>query len=182
MSTTVKIRPGSLQPDAVQIDHPETGEPIDIGPAVAGVTLRMKPGDLPEITLDLLVLVKPVELKDPIVTVPEPTRRLLGLLGWRPPASSRWAGPRPVAPAGWRLDVAALADAVERAVQIDGTTYRDAARRIGVSASTLTRIKQGQRPDVDGLIAILAWLNLDLADVATTGTEAVQARAGAEER
>lgn len=174
MSTTMKIRPGSIMPDAVQIDHPETGEPIDIGPAVSGVALRLKPGQLPEVTLDLLVHVRPVELTDPIVTVPEATRRALGLLGWRPPASNRWAGPRPESPAGWRLDTSALAAAVERAVQINGTTYRAAARSIGVSGSTLTRIKQGQRPDVDGLIAILAWLNLDLADVATTGSEAAR--------
>ena len=85
MSTTMKIRPGSIMPDAVQIDHPETGEPIDIGSAVAGVALRMKRGELPQVTLDLLVLVKPVELSDPVIVIPEQTKQALEALGWLPP-------------------------------------------------------------------------------------------------
>jgi len=34
---------------------------------------------------------------------------------------------------------------------------------IVVSASTLTRMSQGRRPDVDGLAALLAWSGLDVA-------------------
>lgn len=32
------------------------------------------------------------------------------------------------------------------------------ARRIGISESTLTRIKQGTMPDAEGLAKIIAWL------------------------
>jgi len=39
-------------------------------------------------------------------------------------------------------------------------TWTDVAAESGVSASTLTRIGQGRRPDVDSLAALLKWSNL----------------------
>jgi transcriptional regulator with XRE-family HTH domain len=39
-------------------------------------------------------------------------------------------------------------------------TWRDVASEAGVSASTLTRMLQGRRPDVDGLAALLSWSGL----------------------
>jgi transcriptional regulator with XRE-family HTH domain len=36
-------------------------------------------------------------------------------------------------------------------------TWKQVAEESGVSASTLTRMAQGKRPDVDGLAALLAW-------------------------
>lgn len=44
-----------------------------------------------------------------------------------------------------------------------GLTWKDVADQSGVSASTLTRISQGKRPDVDGLALLLAWSGLDAA-------------------
>ena len=38
-----------------------------------------------------------------------------------------------------------------------GLTWKQVAEESGVSASTLTRMAQGKRPDVDGLTALLAW-------------------------
>jgi transcriptional regulator with XRE-family HTH domain len=38
--------------------------------------------------------------------------------------------------------------------------WRQVAQESGVSASTLTRIAQGKRPDVDSLAALLAWAGL----------------------
>lgn len=40
------------------------------------------------------------------------------------------------------------------------STWKDVAERAGISASTLTRIGQGKRPDVDGLAALLRWSGL----------------------
>lgn len=40
-------------------------------------------------------------------------------------------------------------------------TWKDVAAESGVSASTLTRMSQGRRPDVDGLACLLAWSGLD---------------------
>jgi transcriptional regulator with XRE-family HTH domain len=39
-------------------------------------------------------------------------------------------------------------------------TWKDVADEAGVSASTLTRMAQGKRPDVDGLAALLSWSGL----------------------
>lgn len=39
-------------------------------------------------------------------------------------------------------------------------TWRQVSKETGVSASTLTRMAQGRRPDVDGLAALLAWSSL----------------------
>jgi len=38
--------------------------------------------------------------------------------------------------------------------------WKDVAAESGVSASTLTRMAQGKRPDVDGLAALLSWSGL----------------------
>lgn len=39
-------------------------------------------------------------------------------------------------------------------------TWKDVAQEAGVSASTLSRIGSGRRPDVDGLAALLKWSKL----------------------
>src|SRR5947207_6794303 len=51
----------------------------------------------------------------------------------------------------------AALDAVREA---KGRTWKDVAVESGVSASTLTRMAQGKRPDVDGLAALLKWSGL----------------------
>jgi transcriptional regulator with XRE-family HTH domain len=42
--------------------------------------------------------------------------------------------------------------------------WKQVAEESGVSASTLTRMAQGKRPDVDGLAALAAWSRLDPGD------------------
>lgn len=39
-------------------------------------------------------------------------------------------------------------------------TWKDVAQEAEVSASTLTRISQGRRPDVDSLAALVRWLGV----------------------
>lgn len=39
--------------------------------------------------------------------------------------------------------------------------WKDVAAQSGVSASTLTRMAQGKRPDVDSLAALTAWAGLN---------------------
>jgi hypothetical protein len=43
-----------------------------------------------------------------------------------------------------------------------------------VSASTLTRMAQGKRPDVDGLAALTTWSGLSASDFVRSGDEKVQ--------
>jgi transcriptional regulator with XRE-family HTH domain len=52
-------------------------------------------------------------------------------------------------------------DATRRARQI---TWRQVAREAGVTASTLTRMAQRKRPDVDSLAALTAWSGLRADD------------------
>jgi transcriptional regulator with XRE-family HTH domain len=39
-------------------------------------------------------------------------------------------------------------------------TWKDVAEEAGINASTLSRIGQGAKPDVNGLAALLTWSNL----------------------
>lgn len=50
-------------------------------------------------------------------------------------------------------------------------TWKQVAEATGVSASTLTRMAQGRRPDVDGLAALSRWAGLDPADYVRDGDE-----------
>ena len=45
-----------------------------------------------------------------------------------------------------------------------GLNWKDVASESGVNQSTLTRISQGRRLDIDGLALLLTWSGLDAAD------------------
>lgn len=55
--------------------------------------------------------------------------------------------------------------------------WKQVAADAGVSASTLTRMSQGKRPDVDSLAALAAWSGLDTDEFVrtTTGTRPADA-------
>lgn len=59
---------------------------------------------------------------------------------------------------GAHLDVEALFTAVDRQRRARRIRFRDVADEAGISASTLTRLGYGRRPDVDGLVRLLLWL------------------------
>jgi transcriptional regulator with XRE-family HTH domain len=62
------------------------------------------------------------------------------------------------------FDVQAFFAALESTRKEGGLTWKEVAGKTGVSASTLTRIAQGHRPDVDGLAALLSWSGLKAED------------------
>lgn len=64
---------------------------------------------------------------------------------------------------GW-FDAEAFYQALEAARQARRLTWKQVASESGVSASTLTRMAQGKRPDVDGLAALAAWSGLSADD------------------
>ena len=76
------------------------------------------------------------------------------------------------------LDVAALAAAVETVSRHRKISLRTVAAETGLSPSTLTRISQGQKPDADALVTLLAWLNADAASFARLRQPAAEAVAG----
>lgn len=62
------------------------------------------------------------------------------------------------------FDLAGFHAALDAQRTAKGLAWKDVADQSGVSASTLTRMSQGKRPDVDGLALLLAWSGLDAAD------------------
>jgi len=71
---------------------------------------------------------------------------------------------------GW-FDADAFYAALDGGRRARGLNWKQVAAESGVSASTLTRMAQGKRPDVDGLAALVAWSGLD-ADDYVRGAEA----------
>jgi transcriptional regulator with XRE-family HTH domain len=59
------------------------------------------------------------------------------------------------------FDAEAFFDALDAERQALDMTWKDVAAEAGVSASTLTRMGQGRRPDVDSLASLTAWAGLD---------------------
>ncbi len=64
---------------------------------------------------------------------------------------------------GW-FDGEGFYEALDAARQAQKMTWKEVAAASGVSASTLTRMAQGRRPDVDGLAALAAWSGLRADD------------------
>ena len=59
------------------------------------------------------------------------------------------------------LDTAMLCRAVTTVARYRRMPMRDVAAETGLSPSTLTRLSQGRKPDADGLITLLMWLDAD---------------------
>lgn len=64
---------------------------------------------------------------------------------------------------GW-FDAGAFYTAVDAERQGRRLNWKEVAAQSGVSASTLTRMAQGKRPDVDGLAALASWSGLVVGD------------------
>lgn len=64
---------------------------------------------------------------------------------------------------GW-FDLEAFHGALDAVRQARDLNWKQVASETGVSASTLTRMAQGKRPDVDGLAALSSWSALDADD------------------
>ena len=72
-----------------------------------------------------------------------------------------------------QLDVAALYATLDAARKERGDlSWREVARQTGVSPSTLTRMAQGKRPDVDGLAALVRWLDIPVEQFIRTSPRA----------
>ena len=63
-----------------------------------------------------------------------------------------------------RFENEAFFRALDATRQSRALNWRQVAAKAGVSASTLTRMAQGKRPDVDSLAALVTWSGLDPGD------------------
>ena len=58
-----------------------------------------------------------------------------------------------------------------------GLTWKEVAAQAGVSASTLTRMTEGKRPDADGLAALLRWSGLKAENFFVKGASEIREEA-----
>ena len=63
-----------------------------------------------------------------------------------------------------RFDAEGFYAALDAGRQARRLTWKQVSEGSGVSASTLTRMAQGKRPDVDGLAALASWGGLNPSD------------------
>lgn len=61
---------------------------------------------------------------------------------------------------GGQFDVSALYSALDAERMARNLNWKEVSAESGVSASTLTRLSKGRRPDVDSLAALTAWLGI----------------------
>ena len=59
-----------------------------------------------------------------------------------------------------RFDPKALHAALDAKREARGVTWKQIAEETGVSVSTITRTKQGGRMEVDGVLALVGWLDV----------------------
>ena len=71
---------------------------------------------------------------------------------------------RPNSPARGRFDAEGFYLALDAERRSRRLTWKRVAEEAQVSASTLTRMAQGRRPDVDSLAALVAWSGLSADD------------------
>ena len=71
----------------------------------------------------------------------------------------------------YEFDVSAFYGALNAVREARGLAWKQVAAETGVNASTLTRIGQGKKPDVDGLISLLMWSNLTAEMFVQGGTK-----------
>ena len=70
-----------------------------------------------------------------------------------------------------RLDVAALYLTLEEERRQRGLSWRQLAQGAGIGASTLSRMAQGNRPDVDSFVALVQWLGVPAEQFMRGGAE-----------
>ena len=63
-----------------------------------------------------------------------------------------------------RFDSNGFYEALDATRRSRNLNWKEVAAQSGVSASTLTRMAQGRRPDVDGLAALVSWSGLKSDD------------------
>ncbi len=63
-----------------------------------------------------------------------------------------------------KFDNTGFYEAIDATRQARNLNWKQVAAQSGVSASTLTRMAQGRRPDVDGLAALVSWSGLRTDD------------------
>ena len=72
-----------------------------------------------------------------------------------------------------RFDAVAFYSAIDAQRAAKRLNWKQVAAEAGISASTLTRMSQGKRPDVDSLAALATWSGLNVDDFVIAGTKGI---------
>lgn len=67
-------------------------------------------------------------------------------------------------PKAGHFDASSFYAALDAQRLTQGLNWKEVAAEAGISASTLTRMSQGKRPDVDSLAALASWSGLNVDD------------------
>ena len=59
-----------------------------------------------------------------------------------------------------KVDVTSLHAALDQRRQTEGLSWRQLAKKLGISPSTLSRMAQGHKPDVDSFATLIRWLGV----------------------
>ncbi len=70
-----------------------------------------------------------------------------------------------------QFDVEAFHAALDSVRRSRGMTWRQVAREANVSASSITRMTKGSRPDIDTVASLASWASLDPATFFPQGAE-----------
>ncbi len=70
-----------------------------------------------------------------------------------------------------RIDVPALYGALDGARRSRDLSWRQLAAEVGCSPSTMTRLANGHRPDVDAFVALTRWLKMPAEQFTTDDTD-----------
>lgn len=69
------------------------------------------------------------------------------------------------------VDVRSLHTALDRSREARGMSWRQLAKDLGVSASTISRMANGLKPDVTAFAAMTTWLNMKAEDFYVTSAD-----------
>ncbi|GAW51698.1 MULTISPECIES: hypothetical protein [unclassified Nocardioides] len=73
---------------------------------------------------------------------------------------------------GPTVDVKTLHAALDKAREDADLSWRGLAKEIGVNASTISRMQQGLKPDVNAFAAMTTWLRMDAEKFYLAGDDA----------
>lgn len=71
---------------------------------------------------------------------------------------------------GLRVDVRSLHSALDKARESRGLSWRQLAKEVGVSASTISRMANDLKPDVTAFAAMTRWLKMPAEDFYVGGS------------
>jgi transcriptional regulator with XRE-family HTH domain len=73
-----------------------------------------------------------------------------------------------------QVDVPGLYAALDAARTSRKLSWRQVAGEVGISPSTMTRLANGHRPDVDAFAALVRWLNLPAESFMSDGAQSTE--------